>query len=552
MDNFSFLKLNRAVWVGFIEQENVPEAVKYYEIYCDCLRNCDWDKNSVKEELSFSKELFQQKIVEIGRKFLKDKNYAKAVMAFFAAFKNNNRDIDCIKDYIFCLDELEQYDLSLSLIKYLEEIPDENNEIYKLLAQNYEKREQYPEAIKYMSKYIKLQKDCANSDDYNILGCIYNKYYSEVTHKREDIEKGLKAFEKASDMSPAQRLYAKNATIMASKGNNVKSAKKHWERLFKINRMNNDDKYDYAAFCLKNENFKGWHEYFDARFDKENNATAFPKIDGVRWDGKKDLSKSTLLIYCEQGFGDTFLIWGYISRLVKLVKKIIFVVQDEIVELLENNEFGIEIYSRNNVNLKKINFDYYIPSMSVPIVLKLDRSNISVGQGYIKPSLKLVKQYKNKFFKNDKFKIGISFSGSNNGNKTRNIDVKEFLMLDELKNVQIYNLTKGVSDADFEIFKNNKIINAVNDTRNFADTAAIIANCDVVLTSDNCILNLAGALGVKTFALFNWTYEFRWFDLKGNDVVWYTSVKPYVCEDIDDWKSAIRPALKDIKKLMKK
>ena len=78
-----------------------------------------------------------------------------------------------------------------------------------------------------------------------------------------------------------------------------------------------------------------------------------------------------------------------------------------------------------------------------------------------------------------------------------------------------------------------------------------MANLDVVLTSDNCILNLAGALGLKTLGLYNWHYEFRWFDLSGDNVVWLTSVKPFVNKGINDWATSIEPAVEEIKTMIK-
>ena len=70
---------------------------------------------------------------------------------------------------------------------------------------------------------------------------------------------------------------------------------------------------------------------------------------------------------------------------------------------------------------------------------------------------------------------------------------------------------------------------------------------DLVITTDNVILNLAGALGVKTFGLFNRFTEYRWFNLKGDDVVWYKSVKPYQAEYMDVWENVISKVISDIK-----
>lgn len=553
MDNFDFLQLNRAVWISYIKQEDIINALKFYNEYINNLKNLKNFKNYkdlVNKELAFSEKIFIEKIIDLGNQYMAENNFAKAVIAYDVAFSINNKEIiSYIDNYVRCFDELEQFDLEISLLRYLEKMSINNTELYKLIALAYDRQKSYLSAISNLNKYIESKGNKASADDYNMLGCIYDKYFSQVTHKREDVNLSIKAFEKASDMAPNVRLFAKNVTIVAGKGNDYEAGRKYWDRLLKIDQMNNDDKYDYAAFALKTGDFSEWHNYFDFRFLKENNATYLPAIDGHKWDGSKDLSSSTLLIYCEQGFGDTFLMWGYISRLVEFTEHIIFVVQNEIFELLKDNEFGVEVYSRDNVDLKSLDYDYYIPAMSIPIMLRLKRDNISVGEGYIHPDELLIDKFKEKYFNNNKFKIGISFAGNTTGNTTRDINIEEFLPLDKLNNIEIYNLTKGFDNSTFDIFKNHKVVNIGNIVNNFADTAAAIANCDIVLTADNCILNLAGAIGVKTFAIFNWSYEFRWFDLTGDNVVWYTCVKPFVCDDIDNWQSAIIPAVNEIKKL---
>ena len=73
-----------------------------------------------------------------------------------------------------------------------------------------------------------------------------------------------------------------------------------------------------------------------------------------------------------------------------------------------------------------------------------------------------------------------------------------------------------------------------------------IKNLDIVVTTDNCIMNLAGALGIKTYAIFNWSYESRWFDLTGENTIWLTSVKPFVNNEMDNWDFSIDNILKEI------
>lgn len=550
-NDFLLLKLNRAIWVAFLEKNKIEEAINYYECYINNLQVISKNrklKQLALEEIETSKKIFDEQILEIARNSFNERDYANAVMCYGAYFKYNQNDIEIIKYYIKSLDKIRQYDLELDLLQYLESIVSKDEKIYKFIAEVYSKQQKHQKSIEYLKKYMETCGDFIPANDYNLLGCYYNCLYSDITHNMNDAIEGMKAFEKASDMMPYTKLFAKNGTIMAGKTGNFEVGEKCWKRVLATNNITNDDKYDYAAFCLKNRKFDEWHKYFEARFDKENNATAFPKIDKPKWDGIKDISNSTLLVYFEQGFGDTFLTFGYIPRLVKSAKHVIFVVQNSIYNLLKDNEYGIEVLSQSMAtDLSKLNFDYYIPSMSIPIVLKLEDKNLSVGEGYIKSDKNLVEEYKQKYFDNNKLKIGISISGNSNGDKSRDIDVNSLKPLDNLKNVQLYCITKDIPEKEFDIFKHNKVTLLGNSFDDFAKTAAAIENCDLIISTDNCILNLAGALGKKTFGLFNSVNQFRWFDLSGDDVIWFSSVKPFVNQQFNDWKPTVAKIVEEIK-----
>ena len=455
--NFLLMKLNRVVWVAFLEQEKIEEAIRYFEIYIanfESLKDHPSFKKQADEEISFSTGLFLNKISQLAEKYFNEKNSANSAICYAAYFKYNQEDVLNIKNFIETLDKLKLFDLQIDLLLYLENLNIKDPQLYRAIAEIYAKNNNHEKSTKFINKYMELCPEKLTAQDYNLKGCFYNCLFSDKTHNIEDAKISLEAFEKASDLSPYTKLYAKNGTIMAGKSGNNIAGKKLWERVLETNNLSNDDKYDYAAFCLKNGDFEGWHKYFESRFNKENNATQFPKIHKPKWDGIKDLSNSTLLVHFEQGFGDTFLMYGYLPRLVKLAKHVIFVVQDTVADLLKDNEYGIEIIpSAMAKDLKKIKFDYYIPSMSIPVVMKMTRENISVGKGFIKANKTLAEEYKVKYFNNDKFKIGLSFCGNATGDKTRDLSIDSLLPLDKLHNIKLYSLQKGITDENLNALK---------------------------------------------------------------------------------------------------
>ena len=135
-------------------------------------------------------------------------------------------------------------------------------------------------------------------------------------------------------------------------------------------------------------------------------------------------------------------------------------------------------------------------------------------------------------------KIGLSCSGEENANyNDRNIEIsKIYNLLKDIPNIKLYDLQKNSGEYD-------GVIPLGNVFGNFTDSACAVKNMDLIITTDNVILNLAGALGVKTIALFNKETNYRWYKTKGENVGWYESVKPLQNAIQNDWSEVFSKLL---------
>ena len=399
-------------------------------------------------------------------------------------------------------------------------------------------------------KFEIIGEENLSAEDYNMLGMLYNDLYVNHGRNLEDAFESLEFYLKADEINPLSQKTTRNIALASALVNNTNIAKMYWDKLFKLGGITKEDLLEYSMFCLKIGDFENFYKYYDNRFEVDTYKNIYIKSDKPLWKGE-NLSNKTLLIQSEQGFGDTFLMSGYLTRILKTAKKIIFLAQGEVCSLLKESFKDIEVLPINQTDITKLEYDYHIPTMSIPSVLKLTKENISVVGGYLKTNCDLTEKYKEKYFDNDKLKIGFAFMGNIKGKQLRDIPLKEFLPFDNLEKVELYSLTIDIDEKEYKIFKNNKI-HVFNDViKDFSDTASLVENCDIIITSDNCILNLAGALGKKTIGLFNWNYEARWFDLTGKDCGWFTSVKPIVNEEMNNWKPSIEKAIEEVKALNK-
>ena len=560
MDDLLIQKEHENDYIKFFELGNVADAIKTFNDFKNSLevfyKENNYTEGDISKEILALIKSFIRNLNFFGDKYMENENYDNAVLCYSEILKYLPKDIKTLSNYVICLYKTGHFETQNKVLNYLLEIiPKDDYKIYRKLVQVYSSIDDFEKFTVYLKKYIKkCPKNVLDEGEYAIIG----KFYKDLFLKSKDI----KYCHKAKTYLKKGLLINNNSVLILEilqyvylylneNNSSIDCAKK----LLKlgINSVDNMMMLSYALF--KNKNFKDFYKYFDYRL-KQDEALLFLQTfvkNKPQWKGE-DLSDKILLIFCGHGFGDTILMSGYIPRLSKLAKKVVFLVQAELYELFKDNDWDIEIISANSDF--NIDFDYYMPSMSIMSVLNLDETNISVGAGYIKADKELVQIYKDKYFNNDKLKIGISLSGKTTYLKNgvmsfRNIPTKEFLPLDDLDNIELYVLQKDLAEGSFKDFKRNNVNNLSDKLSNFNDTAAFIENCDLIISSDNVILNLAGAMGKKTFGIFNWYFSWRWYDLTGEDVGWYTSVKPFVNTSMNDWQSSMTSVIEEIKKILK-
>ena len=200
---------------------------------------------------------------------------------------------------------------------------------------------------------------------------------------------------------------------------------------------------------------------------------------------------------------------------------------------------------------KELDFDYHIPFLSIPYVLGKTGDDMFVhhDDGYLKANPAKINYYKERYFNNYKFKIGIKWQGNTYYDKERVLKVEDFFRLFELKNTQFYSCQTFEGAEEFEKIKDKyNVIDLGKTFSNFSDTAGAIENMDLVICNDTSLAHLAGAMKKTCWVLLPYIYNWRWHeDLSHCD--WYDSVKLFRQKDHDDWNSVfteVEKALKDI------
>jgi Flp pilus assembly protein TadD len=287
-------------------------------------------------------------------------------------------------------------------------------------------------------------------------------------------------------------------------------------------------RYHEAMARLLNGDFvRGWPLY-EARLELPRSLRVHPT--SCLWKGEPLAGKSLVLV-AEQGFGDTIQFCRYGKILATYGAELIWVVRKPLQRLLAANVPG-HVVTEDDVLPAT---DYWLPLMSLPLALGIIRP----GDAPAAPYLHVPDAVAPFTLPADKRRIGLVWRGSpaHERDHERSIPLEEFTPLFEKVSAHYYAPARAVRDEPLSkssIFKT--LPRALDD---FADTAALIAALDCVITVDTATAHLAGALGIKTFLLLPFCPDWRW-GATGDTTAWYGSITILRQPRYGDWSSVIQ------------
>jgi len=290
----------------------------------------------------------------------------------------------------------------------------------------------------------------------------------------------------------------------------------------------------YPAFLLGRFE-QAWQDY-EARLDF--NPRSMPSVRGERWDGKP-LNGRTLLIHYEQGLGDTIQFSRYISLIPKDKGKIIFACQKEVHCLFDNFPAIDELIEGNLQTQPNIQYDIWVPLLSLPYIFGTTLNNIPAQIPYLFPNAERIKKWQ-QFLSNQYFKIGLVWAGkaTHLNDKNRSCNLMQFAPLANLPDVIFYSLQKDKFSEQIEP-KGLNLIRLSDKLKDFADTAAVLMCLDLVITVDTATAHLAGALGRPVWNLLPFEVDWRWM-VDRIDSPWYPTMRLFRQPTSGDWHSVFQ------------
>jgi len=260
------------------------------------------------------------------------------------------------------------------------------------------------------------------------------------------------------------------------------------------------------------------------------------------WDGE-ELGGKTILLHQEQGFGDMI----HFARYIPLVKAkggtIIVETHPELSRLFSTID-GVGQVVNGGSDLPK--FDVYAPMLSLPRILGTTLANLPADVPYLKPPEAYTGLLPATM--STQKKIGIAWAGrpTHQNDANRSCTFNDFIELMGFPDTALYSLQYGPPSADIAANGCEALVSNLGDkVRDFADTAGVISELDLVITVDTAIAHLAGALGKPTWVVLPTPGDWRWMQDRP-DSPWYPTMRLFRQPTPGDWKSvfdAVKQAL---------
>jgi len=254
------------------------------------------------------------------------------------------------------------------------------------------------------------------------------------------------------------------------------------------------------------------------------------------WQGDLPVDGKTLLVCCEQGLGDTLQFLRYVPLLIARGAKVILRIQETLRPLLSTMA-DVTLVSAVDDNLPP--FDYYCLLLSLPLAFRTTLTTIPASIPYVHAPAAKVASWKERLARHPSRKIGVVCSGNtqHRNDYNRSCPLAAFKPLAAAG--ALFLLQKEIRPADsVTLATSPEFVDLSSELNDFTDTAAIIANLDLVIAVDTSVVHLAGAMGKPVWVLLPFAPDWRWM-LGRSDSPWYPTMRLFRQPAPDDWASVM-------------
>jgi tetratricopeptide (TPR) repeat protein len=255
-----------------------------------------------------------------------------------------------------------------------------------------------------------------------------------------------------------------------------------------------------------------------------------------RWKGEP-LGGERILLYAEQGFGDTLQFVRYVPLVAAQGGQVVLEVQPQLRGLLSATDGALHVMCRGETLPE---FAWQCPLLSLPLAFGTELHTIPAKAPYVHSDPALVEVWQQRLQGNTR-RIGLAWGGNptHHRDRLRSIPLELLVPLMKVPGTTFYSLQVGPGSEQMKQMPPDvQVIDLADELKDFANTAAIVANLDLVISVDTSVAHLAGAMGKPVWILLNKGCDWRWF-LERADSPWYPTARLFRQTTAGGWQEVV-------------
>ncbi len=430
------------------------------------------------------------------------------------------------------LDEAMKYSEKLSNL-------DKNNEkglVYLGIIKF--KIKQYDQALSYFKSALAI-----NSKNHTVLMNIGISYY-----RLGENFKAINSIKESLLFNNKNELAYYNLGVIYEDEDDLDLALEAYSKVISLNPNHYDALHGIAQIQLTKLDYLSGFKNYEVRWNIKGFEIKHKSLEKL--SSISDISGKKILIWCEQGFGDTIQFSRYVNKLIEIGALVTFEVQSPLVAFFKRH-FSCVVTNDANES----DFDFQCPIMSLPFIFQTDEKNIPQIKKYFDCETNKYNFWKNKLsLSENKINLGVTISGNKNHIKDKRRKINLDYFLDFLGTCNIYLIQKELYESDKEILEKNTDITYLGNDKNwidFEDTSAIVKNMDVIVSIDTSLIHLSASMNKKSLLLLSKPADWRWSKKGFKEPNWYPNLKIIRQKDKGLWEDVIRELDTEIQSMRK-
>jgi hypothetical protein len=272
------------------------------------------------------------------------------------------------------------------------------------------------------------------------------------------------------------------------------------------------------------------------------------KFSRPQWDGQPMPGKS-LLLHAEQGYGDALLLTRYLPMVCERsqASRVILECQPMLAPLLEQlGRRGVEVVVCTDDDGHLPPFDAHLPSFSLPLILGAFAPVPPLSPA-LEADADLRAKWRERLGKSDRKRVGVAWAGSpvQADDRHRSMAPEKLLPLLGVSEVEFVSLQVEPRGSLPEVLAAAGLRDVNDGIRDFADSAALMAELDLIITVDTATAHLAGTLGRPTWVLLN-RVPFWPYGLEAETTPWYPTMKLFRQRVLKEWEPVVERAVVEL------